>query len=122
MPKVKIRGCTFHLRKGFRTNLGHYGHIKTLKRDGDFKHSYLCLVALAYAKEEDVVALFHALIAEHDFHPDLLPYAKNYFKMTWVESAPGVPAKYKLSDWNQHERYFYIFVFLTVFQTNNLSF
>ena len=104
MPAVRIRGCGFHLRKALRTNLGRLRLIKKLKKDNAFRHSFNLFGALAYVPVDDVQPLFQAMLAEPKFHPELKPFANDYYQPTWIQNRNGGEGKYKKKIWNLNQR------------------
>ena len=108
MPGVRIRACFFHYRKALRFNLGKRQMIRFLKKDKKFRHSFNLFAALAFVPVEDVKPLFDLMIAEQDFHQDLLPFANEYFRPIWVEDRNGGEGRYKKDAWNVHERLLFI--------------
>ena len=88
-----------------KKNCGKRSLLKKLKEDQDFRTSFNLLRALAFVPEQDVTMLFEKIIQEPSFHPDLLEYATDYFKPTWIESSDGKRALFKLEQWNCFERF-----------------
>ena len=104
LPGTRTQGCFFHFRQAKKRQVGKRNLLKKLKEDRDFRHSFNVLSALAFVPEEDVKMLFEKIIQEDSFHPDLMEYATQYFKPTWIEGLDGTRASYKLSDWNCFQR------------------
>ena len=112
MPKFNTLSCQFHHRQALRKNLGKRGLIKKLKSDANFRHCFHLFVALSFVPIQDVKVLFDMMLQEESFHQDLIPYANQYYRGTWIESPEGGAGKYPLDCWNYFERFLYTFLSL----------
>ena len=105
LPVAALLGCFFHFRQANRRRLGSDGHIKKLKSDAKFAHSFNLFSALAFIPEHDVKLLFSLMIEENDFPRELKEFARTYFKPTWLESEDGTDPIFPLKRWNCYERW-----------------
>ena len=95
-------------------NLGKRNLIKNLKKDKKFRHSFNLFSALAFVPVDDIKPLFDLMIAEDKFHEDLVPFADEYFRPTWVEDQNGDAGRYEKDIWNVNERLFFAYIFYCI--------
>jgi hypothetical protein len=109
-PQCEVAYCFFHFSQNIWRRIGEEHAITLYREGGSFKKLVRGFVALAFAKEEDVVRGFHLINGEfNDLSLDgPSERMKNYMLRTYIGHLNATGSRdepmFPIHDWNVHDR------------------